>query len=102
MQIECTNDAPKSAGLDQTESKSNYFIGSDSAKWQPDVPNYAKVKYEQIYNGVDLVYYGNNQRLEYDFLVRPEANPNQIKLKFDGVKSAKIDKQSGDLLLETE
>ncbi|HEX8370952.1 MAG TPA: Ig-like domain-containing protein [Pyrinomonadaceae bacterium] len=102
MQIEGANEAPQSAGLDETASKSNYFVGNDSAKWQSDVPNYSKVKYEQIYNGVDLVYYGNNQRLEYDFLVRPDADPNQIKLKFDGVKSARIDKQSGDLLLETE
>ncbi|HEX9961219.1 MAG TPA: SBBP repeat-containing protein, partial [Pyrinomonadaceae bacterium] len=102
MRIEGANDAPKTAGLDETESKSNYLIGNDSARWQADVPNYAKVRYEQVYNGVDLVYYGNNRRLEYDFLVRPDADPNQIKLKFDGVKSAKIDKQSGDLLLETE
>jgi hypothetical protein len=102
MQIEGAQDAPKTAGLEQTESKSNYFIGNDSAKWQTEVPNYAKVKYEQVYNGVDLVYYGNNQRLEYDFLVRPDADPNQIKLKFGGVKSAKIDRRSGDLLLETE
>jgi hypothetical protein len=101
MQIEGGNDAPESAGLDETESKSNYLIGNDSAKWQTDVPNYAKVKYEQVYNGIDLVYYGNNQRLEYDFLVQPNADPNQIKLKFDGIKSAKIDRQSGDLLLET-
>ena len=101
MQIEDANDAPKSAGLDETESKSNYFIGNDSARWQTAVPNYAKVRYERVYDGVDLVYYGNNQRLEYDFLVQPNANPNQIKLKFDGVKSARIDRQSGDLLLET-
>ncbi|HLM02774.1 MAG TPA: SBBP repeat-containing protein, partial [Pyrinomonadaceae bacterium] len=102
MRIEGANDEAKSSGLDATESKSNYLVGNDSARWQTDVPNYSKVKYEQIYNGVDLVYYGNNQRLEYDFLVRPDADPNQIKLKFDGVKSAKIDRQSGDLLLETE
>ncbi|HEY0051515.1 MAG TPA: Ig-like domain-containing protein, partial [Pyrinomonadaceae bacterium] len=102
MQIEGASDAAQSGGLEQTESKSNYFIGNDSAGWQSDVPNYSKVRYEQIYEGVDLVYYGNNQRLEYDFLVRPDADPNQIRLKFDGVKSAEIDKQSGDLLLETE
>src|SRR5687767_8924226 len=102
MQIEGANASPKTAGLDETEGKSNYFIGNDRGKWQTEVPNYKRVKYESVYEGVDLVYYGNNQQLEYDFLVQPSADPNQIKLKFDGVKSAKIDKSSGDLLLETE
>ena len=102
MQIEGANSAPESVGLDETESKTNYFIGNDPAKWQIDVPNYEKVKYSKVYNGIDLVYYGNNQRLEYDFVVAPNADPDQIKLKFDGIKNAEIERQSGDLLLETE
>jgi Bacterial Ig domain/Carboxypeptidase regulatory-like domain/FG-GAP-like repeat/Beta-propeller repeat len=101
MQIEGANAAPKASGLDQTEGKSNYFIGNNPEKWQTEVPNFRQVKYEQIYSGIDLVYYGNGQQLEYDFLVQPNANPDQIKLKFDGIKSAKIDRKSGDLLLET-
>ena len=60
-----------------------------------------KVKFERIYDGVDVVYYGNNQQLEYDFVVAPHADPRQIKLRFEGVKAAKIEKSSGDLLLET-
>jgi len=101
MQLQGANASPKASGLDETAGKSNYFIGNDPNKWQTEVPNYKQVKYEQIYTGVDLVYYGNGQQLEYDFLVQPNANPNQIRLKFDGVKSAKIDNPSGDLLLET-
>ncbi|CAN5389731.1 hypothetical protein BH10ACI1_BH10ACI1_00090 [soil metagenome] len=102
MQIDGANTAPKSSGIGETGGKSNYFIGNDAEKWQTDVPNYEKVRYEAIYEGIDLVYYGNVQQLEYDFLVQPNADPQNIKLKFDGVKSAKIDNETGDLLLETE
>ncbi len=102
MRVEGANAAPKISGLNETASKTNYFIGSDPEKWQTEISNYSRVKYESVYEGVDLVYYGNGQRLEYDFLVAPNSDPNQIKLKFSGVKSAKIEKESGDLLLETE
>ena len=102
MQVEGANAEPKISGLNETPSKTNYFIGSDSRKWQTAVSNYSRVKYESVYEGVDLVYYGTGQRLEYDFLVAPNADPNQIKLKFGGVKSAMIEKESGDLLLDTD
>lgn len=88
-------------GADELSSKTNYFIGNDSAKWQTDVANFGKVKFEKVYEGIDLVYYGNQRRLEYDFVVAPNANANQIKLNFEGAKSVKIDEKSGDLLLET-
>ncbi|MCW5961929.1 MAG: carboxypeptidase regulatory-like domain-containing protein [Pyrinomonadaceae bacterium] len=102
MQVEGANDSPESIGLDETAGRSNYFIGNDPDKWQTNVPNYEKVKYSGVYEGIDLVYYGNNQKLEYDFVVAPNADPNQIKLKFNGVKDAKIDEKTGDLLFETE
>jgi hypothetical protein len=102
MKIDGANISPKVTGLGETASKTNYFIGSNSEKWQTNVSNYEKVKYESVYEGIDLVYYGNGQQLEYDFLVRPEADPNQIKLKFGGIKTAKIEEKSGDLLLETD
>jgi len=52
-------------GLDELAGTSNYFIGNNPVKWQTNVPTYAKVKYERIYSGIDLVYYGNQQQLEY-------------------------------------
>src|SRR5258708_8571009 len=61
-------------------SVSHYYIGDDPNKWHPNVPNYERVKFDQVYPGVDLVYYGNHQRLEYDFVVRPGADPNQNPL----------------------
>ena len=101
MKIAGANSEPKSVGFDETESKTNYLLGEDSAKWQTNVANYRKVKFENVYSGVDLVYYGNQRQLEYDFLVAPNANAKQIRLNFDGIKKAEIEKQTGDLLLET-
>lgn len=91
-----------SSGIERAESNSNYFIGNDPAKWQSGVPNFHKVSYEQVYPGVDVVYYGNGQQLEYDFVVQPNADPRQIKLGFAGIEDARIDQSTGDLLLETE
>jgi hypothetical protein len=101
MQVEDANFASRSAGVDEAEGRSNYFIGNDPQKWRTDVPNYEKVKFDAVYEGIDLVYYGNGQQLEYDFIVAPNADPAQIKLKFDGLKKAQIERSTGDLLLDT-
>jgi len=69
---------------DELASTSNYFIGDDSTKWRSNVSTYSKVKCEGIYSGIDLVYYGNQRQLEYDFVVAPGADPNRIRRKFQG------------------
>ena len=69
------------SGVDELPGKSNYFIGNDPKKWRTNVANYAKVRYQNVYPGIDLVYYGNQGgRLEYDFVVAPGADPSAIKL----------------------
>ena len=60
---------------------------------------YARVRYAGVYDGIDLVYYGNQQRLEYDFEVAPGRDPNAIRLRFDGASRVEIDEATGDLLL---
>jgi hypothetical protein len=80
MKLVGANPNPNVRGTDQQEGKSNYFIGNDPKKWRTNVPNYGKVKYEGVYPGVDLVYYGNQQQLEYDFVVAPGAAPAVIRL----------------------
>jgi hypothetical protein len=83
-------------GTEQLPGKSNYFVGKDPAKWQTNVPTYAKVKYSGVYPGVDLVYYGNQRQLEYDFVIAPGASTKPVKLHFAGASQLKLD-SNGDL-----
>jgi len=87
-------------GFDPLPGKANYFIGDDPKNWQVNVKTYATVKYEGIYPGIDLLYYGNQQRLEYDFIVAPGSSPRQIQVGFEGVDRARLDPSTGDLVLE--
>lgn len=66
-------------GADELPGKTNYFIGNDRGQWLTNVPTFAKVKYRDVYPGIDLVYYGNQQKLEYDFVVAPDADPHAIR-----------------------
>jgi hypothetical protein len=80
-------------------SKSNYFIGNDPAKWRTNVPMYAKVSFKDVYTGVDLVYYGNQGQLEYDFVVAPGADLTRIQLSIDGAEKLDAD-ADGNLVLQ--
>jgi hypothetical protein len=100
MTLMGSNPTVKPDGLDRLEGKSNYLIGNDPRQWHTDIPNYGRVKYSDIYPGIDLVYYGNQHQLEYDFLVRPGANPAMIKLQYEGTQKLSLN-QAGDLILET-
>ena len=80
MKLAGANRAAKAVGLDPLPGKSNYFRGNDPKQWRRNVPNYAKVKYEDVYPGIDLIYYGNQGQLEYDFVVAPGADPQAIRL----------------------
>ena len=80
MSLVGASESVRASGLEELSGKSNYFIGNDPKKWRTDVANYAKVRYQNVYPGVDLVYYGNQGKLEYDFVVAPGANPTRIKL----------------------
>jgi hypothetical protein len=72
--------APSVWGEQPLPGRSNYFLGNDPKKWRTNIPIYAKVKYANVYPGVDLVYYGNQGQLEYDFVVQPGADPHSIQL----------------------
>jgi sugar lactone lactonase YvrE len=102
------NPEAQAVGLDPLPGKSNYFIGNDPKKWRTNVPNYARVKYQEIYPGIDLVYYGNQQQLEYDFVVAPGADPSVVTLEVgvEGIRPAKGERGSplqiaadGDLVI---
>src|SRR5262249_48537242 len=89
------------SGIDLLPARANYFIGSDPAQWRTNVPSYSSVRCDAVYPGVDVVYYGNEQELEYDFIVAPRTSPSVIRLAFDGARAVRLD-DAGDLVLTTE
>ena len=86
------------AGLQQ--GKSHYYYGATPNQWQRDVQRYDQVRYREVYPGIDMVYYGKQQQLEYDFVVAPGRNPGRISIRFSGVDALRLD-PDGNLVLET-
>jgi len=80
---------------------SSYFSGNNPKQWQTKVPHYGSVRYDNVYKGIDLTYYGNPQQLEYDFIVKPGADPSVIQLGFEGIDRIHIDKK-GDAQLKVQ
>lgn len=100
MKLTGANPQPRGEGLDELPAKVNYFIGEDPRQWRAGIPTYARVKYSQVYPGIDLVYYGKHGRLEYDFVVSPGARPETIRLLFEGADELTLD-DSGRLQVGT-
>ena len=96
MQVKGAIPDAQIGGEEKLPGTVNYFIGNDPKRWHAGLPTYRKVRYAGIYPGIDLVYYGNQHQLEYDFVVAPGASANSIKLHFDGAQRLKL-KESGDL-----
>jgi hypothetical protein len=91
----------KVVGVNPTGGISNYFIGNRPDHWQLNIPHYAQVKATGVYHGIDLVFRGNQGVPEYDFVVTPGADPQQIRMQFEGAASLRMDRESGDLVLTT-
>ena len=87
-------------GLHPLPGRVNYFLSNDPKQWHTNVPTYGRVKYEAVYPGIDLIFYGNQRELEYDFVVAPRADPARIRLRFEGAERVDLD-AAGDLLLKT-
>ena len=99
MKLAGANPQAAITGSEPLPGKSNYFVGSDPAKWRSGVPQFARVRYENIYPGINLVFYGNQGHLEYDFQVAPGADPAQAVLQFNGAK--RLELSDGALLIHT-
>jgi uncharacterized repeat protein (TIGR01451 family) len=97
MKVVGANPAAATSGTDQLPGKSNYIVGNDPRKWHTGIPQFAGVHYASVYPGIDLVFYGNQGHLEYDFRVAPGADPAQPELQFDG--ATKLELSGGDLIL---
>ena len=102
MEFNRANKNSTFSGLDAASGKTSYLRGNDVSKWQSDVSTFEKVKYENVYEGVNLLWYNNEAGdLEYDFVVAPNADYHQIELKFKGAKKLELSK-NGDLLIYTK
>ena len=76
---------PAIHGENLLRSKSHYLRGTDPRQWQVDVPAFSRVRYRQVYPGVDLIFYGNGRRLEFDFSLDSGVDPGAIRLHFEGM-----------------
>ncbi len=95
------NQQPNIVGDAKLAGVANFLTSNDSSQWKTNVPTYGDVIYQQIYQGIDLVYLGNTGQLKSEFIVAPGANPNQILLNYQGEKGISI-ASNGDLVLQTE
>ncbi len=102
LQFKLTGAAPNpvAVGEDPQPGRVNYFIGNDPKKWHTNIATYGRVRYRNVYPGIDLVYYGNHRQLEYDFTVAPGADASRIQFEIKGAKTVSID-ANGDLILNT-
>ena len=90
----------ESQPLDQQTATSNYLVG-DRSQWKSGIPHFGKIKYADVYPGIDIVYYGTGQQLEYDFVVSPGRTFQNIELTFEGARKLRTDK-GGNLLIDTD
>jgi uncharacterized repeat protein (TIGR01451 family) len=97
MRLEGANPAATVRGSELLPGKSSYFIGNDPKKWRTNISQFARVECDEVYPGIDLLYYGNQGQLEYDFRVAPGADAGRIAMTFDGAQSIKLSKVSVDL-----
>jgi beta-propeller repeat-containing protein/HYDIN/CFA65/VesB family protein len=89
------------AGQDLLPGTSNYFLGENPRQWHTGIPNYAKVRYRQVYPGIDLVYHGNKGQLENDFVISAGSDPDLIRIALAGVDGLRLDR-SGNLVLKVD
>lgn len=100
MKLAGANPNAEMAAADPVPGKSNYFIGNNPAKWRQGIPHFASVRYHNVYPGIDLVFYGKQGQLEYDFQVSPGADPSRAQLEFNGAKHLEL--KDGALVVATE
>ncbi len=93
LQFPGANPRPAIEGAGVLPGHTNYFLGQDPKQWRTQVPNYARVEVDELYPGIDLVWHGNQRRLEHDFIVAPGADPRIIRMTLEGASSLKLDAQ---------
>ena len=99
MKIAGANQSAIISGENLLGGKTNYITGNDPNDWKTDIANYERVRYSNVYDGIDVVYYGNGRQLEYDFVISPGADPGGIELAYSGTKKIRVD-ANGDLIFK--
>jgi hypothetical protein len=99
MRLTGGNPAPQVTGLNPLPVHVNYFLGNDPAGWHANVPTFARVRYQDVYPGIDLVYHGSAGQPEYDFVLAAGADPSTIRLNYAGADQVTIDAQ-GNLVVQ--
>ncbi|HWH36055.1 MAG TPA: Calx-beta domain-containing protein [Acidimicrobiales bacterium] len=99
MELVGADPGAEGTGRDPLPGRSNYFVGNDPARWQTGIPSFATVSFADVYPGIDVVYYGNEGALEYDFVVAPGTSFEDIAIRILGADRITID-ESGDLVLD--
>ena len=100
MRLSGANSSPNIEAANMLPGTVNYLIGNDPKKWHTKVPTYGTVQFSGVYPGIDLVYYGNQRQLEYDFVVNPGGDPGNIAFEFEGAMDVALS-SSGDLSLDS-
>jgi hypothetical protein len=98
MKLLGANKTPVFDSQDQLPGNSNYLSGKDPKNWRTDIPTYRRVAEYAVYPGIDLVYYGNQNQLEYDFVVAANADPRAIRFAMEGAGQIRTNNE-GDLLV---
>lgn len=98
MNLLGANRGASAEGLNELEGRVNYFTGNDPAEWRTNIQTFGRVRYNEVYPGIDLVYYGSQRLLEYDFVVAPGRDARAIALEFAGADKVEVD-AAGELLL---
>ncbi len=100
IKLRNANQSPQVLGERLDPRVTNYYIGNDRSKWLTGVPNFGQVRYRDVYSGIDMVYHSDQSQLEYDFVVKPGADPNQIGVVFEGASKIAIT-ELGELELKS-
>ncbi len=85
-----SNTKPTISSADAAEDYANFFLGKASAKWSANVRHYKTISVVGLYNNIDAVYSGGSQSIKYNFIVKPNGDPNDIKIHYSGISNIKL------------
>ena len=100
MHLEGADNEAQAEGRELLAARSHYLRGRDKSGWLRDVPHYGRVRYGDVYPGIDIEYYGSTGTIEFDLIVAPGADPQQVRMQFDGAQEIEVDEE-GDLVLRS-